>query len=205
MQTLHPSCIHILCHQKYFTLQFRPSPSEIVVVTRRTSPLTIQCMIPNPRWNIHNLTSSILCRFNFLMLGCYLILICLQRPPGHFGYTSPQWDPSPDVSPCRWYYTTSCTITYWFHTTISVLTCCFHTQVLKKYLYSDLSPSPLLLWYLLHYCPLRTSPLSLHTLFLRWASWIYPTNKFQVLNNTLILISNLPGYSLSSSINSKLN
>ena len=78
------------CHQKYFTLQFRPSPSEIVVMTRRSSPLTIQCIIPNSRWNIHKLTSSILCHFNFLMLGCYLIFICLQRPPGRFGYTSPQ-------------------------------------------------------------------------------------------------------------------
>ena len=78
------------CHQKYFTLQFRPSPSEIVVMTCRSSPLTIQCIIPNFRWKIHKLTSSILCRFNFLMLGCYLIFICLQRPPGRLGYTSPQ-------------------------------------------------------------------------------------------------------------------
>ena len=54
------------CHQKYLTLQFRPSPSEIVVMTRRSSPLTIQCIIPNFRWNIYKLSSSILCRFHFL-------------------------------------------------------------------------------------------------------------------------------------------
>ena len=70
MEEFAKKCIFLgRCHQKYFTLQFRPSPSEIVVVTRRTSPLKIQCIIPIRMWNVHNLTNPTLCLLNLLNLG----------------------------------------------------------------------------------------------------------------------------------------
>ena len=61
--------LYVNCHQKYFTLQFRPSPSGIVMMTRRTSPLMIQCIIPICMWNIYNLTNPTLCLLTFLNLG----------------------------------------------------------------------------------------------------------------------------------------
>jgi hypothetical protein len=103
------------CHQKYFTLQFRPSPSEIVVMTRRTSPLTIQCIIPICMWNIHNLTNPTLCLLTFLNLGQCHVFVLLQSPPGRLGHARPQWYSSSKSNPCRRFYTPLWILTWWFH------------------------------------------------------------------------------------------
>jgi hypothetical protein len=101
LQTRSSRRTHHLCHQKYFTLQFRPSPSEIVVMTRRTSPLTIQCIIPICMWNTPNLTNPTLCLLTFLNLGQCHVFVLLQSPSGRLGHNRLQGHTSPEPSPCR--------------------------------------------------------------------------------------------------------